>query len=164
MGFDWIFEPLGIEETKDKKLIRKAYAQKIKECHPEEHPEEWQRLHQAYKNALNYAAGYYWYYDDDFEDIENSFLGQLDFTQNDIHEKRRSLDNLGFGEGDSKWDYPEVFEKLAQTRKELEISGKENEANQVTTMQQGLLLKLPSKLQLEFYKAQKEGQGNRTEK
>ena len=72
MYLDWIFKPLGIEETKDKKRIRKAYAQKIKECHPEEHPEEWQRLHQAYKEALNYASGKYLLYYDE-EEIEEDY-------------------------------------------------------------------------------------------
>lgn len=49
------FRRLGIEPTKDKTQIKKAYAEKAKICHPEEHPEEWQILHTAYQNALAYA-------------------------------------------------------------------------------------------------------------
>lgn len=52
-----IFDILGIEPTSDKRLIKKAYAQKVKECHPEESPEEWQQLHEAYEAALKYAKG-----------------------------------------------------------------------------------------------------------
>lgn len=51
----WAFHLLGIEVTKDKKLIKKAYAAKVKLCHPEEQPEEWARLHEAYQAALKYA-------------------------------------------------------------------------------------------------------------
>ena len=64
MYLNWIFKPLGIEATKDKSIIKKAYAQKVKECHPEEHPKEWQQLHQAYKDALSYASGQIVFFDE----------------------------------------------------------------------------------------------------
>lgn len=48
-----IWEILGIEPTRDKKLIRRAYAKKCRECHPEDHPEEFRLLRQAYERALN---------------------------------------------------------------------------------------------------------------
>lgn len=50
-----IWEILGIEPTTDKKRIKKAYAEKTKEIHPEEKPEEFKRLHEAYQAALGYA-------------------------------------------------------------------------------------------------------------
>lgn len=50
-----IFDILGIEPTSDRRVIKKAYAQKVKECHPEENPEEWKQLHNAYEAALKYA-------------------------------------------------------------------------------------------------------------
>lgn len=50
-----IWETLGIEPTRDKKIIRRAYAAKTKEIHPEEKPEEFRRLHEAYQAALGYA-------------------------------------------------------------------------------------------------------------
>lgn len=46
---------LGIERTTDTRLIKKAYASKVKECHSEDNPQEWMQLHDAYKAALNYA-------------------------------------------------------------------------------------------------------------
>ena len=46
---------LGIERTTDTRLIKKAYASKVKECHREDNPQEWMQLHDAYKAALNYA-------------------------------------------------------------------------------------------------------------
>lgn len=50
------WEILGIAETTDRKAIRRAYAQKSKTCHPEETPEAFQQLHDAYQQALEYCA------------------------------------------------------------------------------------------------------------
>ncbi len=52
----WAFDTLGIEVTKDKKLIKKAYSALVKENHPEEHPDEWSKIHEAYQAALQYAS------------------------------------------------------------------------------------------------------------
>ena len=49
------FEVLGIERTDEVKKIKRAYAAKAKECHPEEYPEEFQILHDAYEEALSTA-------------------------------------------------------------------------------------------------------------
>lgn len=50
-----IWKILGIEPTTDKKAIRKAYAAKTKVIHPEDAPEEFKRLHEAYQAALGYV-------------------------------------------------------------------------------------------------------------
>lgn len=50
-----VWEMLGIEPTKDIAVIKKAYAARSKHCHPEEYPEEYQKLRSAYKTALQYA-------------------------------------------------------------------------------------------------------------
>lgn len=49
------FEVLGIEETKEVKKIKRAYAARTKAFHPEEHPEEFKVLHDAYEEALAFA-------------------------------------------------------------------------------------------------------------
>lgn len=51
----WAFDTLGIEVTKDKKLIKKAYSTLVKEYHPEDHPDEWEKIHNAYQAAMEYA-------------------------------------------------------------------------------------------------------------
>lgn len=50
-----IWEVLGISPTSDQKEIKRAYARKCAECHPEEHPEEFDLLHKAYTAALKAA-------------------------------------------------------------------------------------------------------------
>lgn len=50
-----IWEILGIGPTREKRVIRHAYARKCRECHLEDYPEEFQLLHQAYEQALIYA-------------------------------------------------------------------------------------------------------------
>lgn len=49
------FEILGIARTDEIKKIKKAYAAKTKEFHPEENPEEFQVLHDAYEEAAAWA-------------------------------------------------------------------------------------------------------------
>jgi len=50
-----VWEILGIAPTIDKKAIRRAYAEKTRKIHPEEKPEEFRQLHEAYQAALGYA-------------------------------------------------------------------------------------------------------------
>lgn len=49
------WELLGIEPTDNIAEIKKAYAKKSKEYHPEEHPEEFRELHASYKEAVALA-------------------------------------------------------------------------------------------------------------
>ena len=46
---------LKIEPTKDKNIIKNAYADMLKIYHPEEHPDEFLRVQKAYNDAMNYA-------------------------------------------------------------------------------------------------------------
>lgn len=46
---------LEIEPTADVREIKRAYAALAKKYNPEEHPEEFKRLHNAYRAALRYA-------------------------------------------------------------------------------------------------------------
>lgn len=50
-----IWEILGIPPTTDIIVIKKAYADRAKEWHPEEHPEEFKRLRSAYQTAVKRA-------------------------------------------------------------------------------------------------------------
>ncbi|MGN1088977.1 MAG: J domain-containing protein, partial [Huintestinicola sp.] len=50
-----MWEILGIEPTTDIRAIKSAYARLAKKYNPEEQPEEFQRLHAAYKQASDFA-------------------------------------------------------------------------------------------------------------
>lgn len=49
------FAVLGIEETREEERIRQAYREKLLENNPEDHPEGFRRLREAYEEALSYA-------------------------------------------------------------------------------------------------------------
>lgn len=55
---------LQIEKTADKKKIKRAYAKLVKQYHPEENPEMFQKIRDAYQRAIDYA--------DVVEDIEST--------------------------------------------------------------------------------------------
>jgi hypothetical protein len=52
-----IWTVLGLDPTEDVSAIKRAYAEKAKTCHPEEDPEGFLQLRQAYQTALAYAEG-----------------------------------------------------------------------------------------------------------
>lgn len=49
------WQVLGLSPTGDLDAVKQAYAEKVKLFHPEEHPEEFQTLHEAYRKASRYA-------------------------------------------------------------------------------------------------------------
>ncbi|TBR39816.1 MULTISPECIES: J domain-containing protein [Dyella] len=51
-----IYKILGIEPDADERAIKRAYAQRMRSCRPDEDPEGFQRLNQAYKQALKASA------------------------------------------------------------------------------------------------------------
>ena len=51
------WEVLGIVPTTDKSVIKRAYAALAKKYHPEQYPEEFLNLRNAYESAMDYASG-----------------------------------------------------------------------------------------------------------
>lgn len=51
-----IWETLGIAPTSDKRAIRTAYSTLAKQCHPEEDPQGFKLLHEAYQEAMAYTG------------------------------------------------------------------------------------------------------------
>ena len=54
---DDIYEILGIDRNADTRTIKKAYANLVKQYRPEENPQEWERIHDAYELAMRFASG-----------------------------------------------------------------------------------------------------------
>lgn len=50
------WEVLGIVPTTDKSVIKRAYAALAKKYHPEQYPEEFLNLRNAYESAMDYAS------------------------------------------------------------------------------------------------------------
>ena len=47
---------LGLEATRDLAVIKRAYAARLKDCHPEDDPAGFQKLRAAYESAMRYAT------------------------------------------------------------------------------------------------------------
>lgn len=52
-----IWEILGIDKTTDEREIKRAYAKMLAKHHPEDEPEKFQEIKEAYEMALQYAKG-----------------------------------------------------------------------------------------------------------
>ena len=50
-----MFHILGIEETKDEQVIRDAYRAVLRTVNPEDDPDGFKRLREAYEGAINLA-------------------------------------------------------------------------------------------------------------
>ena len=54
LNFDEAFKILKIEPTDDKKKIKVAYSKMLKKYHPEEFPEMFMKINEAYRVALEF--------------------------------------------------------------------------------------------------------------
>lgn len=63
-----IWNILGIDKTNDKSVIKKAYLKKLKFNNPEDNPEDFMRLRDAYEAAI---SGCQYDYEDDYTDMED---------------------------------------------------------------------------------------------
>ena len=52
---DWMWDILQIEPTQDERAVRRAYATQARIYNPEEHPQEFLRVREAYEAALAYV-------------------------------------------------------------------------------------------------------------
>ena len=79
---------LAIDETDDKKTIKKAYAVLIKQYKPDEHPEKFQEIQEAYQYALNILK---WDTHDNSDYDNNSRSENNNFTLNENHTNGKDL-------------------------------------------------------------------------
>ncbi|HEX3029193.1 MAG TPA: J domain-containing protein, partial [Clostridia bacterium] len=78
-----IWEVLGIEPTNEVSAIKKAYAAKLKLHHPEDDPEGYQRLREAYDSAIKMSKN------KSQEDVLFTYINTLESGWND-----RTINNI----------------------------------------------------------------------
>lgn len=85
-----IWQILEIEATPDTKVIKRAYAKKLKITRPDEDPQGFQDLHYAYKAALHRAT--YWEYDEDEDEDPDEENDNQTQTENVTASSEQSTD------------------------------------------------------------------------
>lgn len=108
-----MFDILNIPETKEESLIKSAYRQKLVTVNPEDNPEGFKRLREAYEAALKYASSPEEFaqkkaddpvslYIDRLHDIYSSLPRRLDTAEWEALLRDELLDDLDLGEN-AKW-------------------------------------------------------------
>ena len=104
-----VWEVLGIDSTEDTSVIKKAYAKKLRQHHPEDDPEGYQRLREAYDKALKQAKYMAerrsWEYE---EDDDNDGEEWIDGSDSDFYSKPEPASPV-------TWQEPEEHEEDLQS-------------------------------------------------
>lgn len=66
------WEILGLQPGAEERDIKRRYAQLVKNCRPEDSPEAWQQLHDAYEQALRYDDEDQWQEEEEEQPINIS--------------------------------------------------------------------------------------------
>ena len=90
MNFDEAFKILEIEPTDDKKKIKIAYSKMLKEYHPEEFPEMFMKIREAYQTALAFEEY-------NFDEVK---YNKTNFKNRNFFEIEKNFEND---------DYEEIF-------------------------------------------------------
>ena len=88
MNFDEAFKILEIEPTNDKKKIKIAYSKMLKKYHPEEFPEMFMKINEAYRVALEFEKF-------DFNEIN---FNKGNFRNKNFFEMEQKLEKDGYEE------------------------------------------------------------------
>ena len=88
MNFDEAFKILEIEPTDDKKKIKIAYSKMLKKYHPEDFPEMFMKINEAYRVALEFEKF-------DFNEIN---FNKVNFRNKNFSEIEQKLEKDGYEE------------------------------------------------------------------
>ena len=107
-----IWQILGIEPTKDVAAIKRCYAARSREVHPEDSPEEFRLLYESYLAALDYAR------QTELEGSESSFSPDLVI---EAPEEKPSgyMDLVSSAEREGTWAENAVVESVLARLEEL---------------------------------------------
>lgn len=125
------FQMLEIEPTHDKKMIKRAYAALVKKYHPEEQPEKWKEIHDAYETAIAYSEKtVIW---EEEKPIEDAQLEKEGFfrAQSESEELEEAFDNLSElkqkAEKQEEENQKAALKKALKKLDELEVCQKYND-------------------------------------
>ena len=129
-----IWDILGIEPTSDRKKIKKAYAEKTKIYHPEDYPEEFKIVQEAYQWAMKYASKSVANNSIESEKVEHVFDNNLEITSKDMEQNYSNVENISTKSQNEKTqievDYSDLEEEnLEFKNKKIEEVGKIEEKN-----------------------------------
>ncbi len=88
------WQVLGIKPTNNLKAIKRAYAAKSREVHPEEHPEEFRLLHDSYQTAIELAKTYKMDFDVEEAEIHEEQAATADLKK-DTDDLFAAIDSAG---------------------------------------------------------------------
>lgn len=92
-----IWEILGVEQTYDTSVIRRAYAKQLKIHHPEDDPQGYQRLREAYDRAMKLAKQHQ--------------QEQILYEENEDEDEERAEEEVEQGAGFSSLERP-IFSEI----------------------------------------------------
>ena len=129
-----IWDILGIEPTSDRKKIKKAYAEKTKIYHPEDYPEEFKIVQEAYQWAMKYASKSVVNNSIESEKVEHLFDNNVEITSKDIEQNYSTVENISTKSQNEKTqievDYSDLEEEnLEFKNKKIEEVEKIEEKN-----------------------------------
>ena len=129
-----IWDILGIEPTSDRKKIKKAYAEKTKIYHPEDYPEEFKIVQEAYQWAMKYASKSVVNNSIESEKVEHLFDNNVEITSKDIEPNYSTVENISTKSQNEKTqievDYSDLEEEnLEFKNKKIEEVEKIEEKN-----------------------------------
>ena len=129
-----IWDILGIEPTSDRKKIKKAYAEKTKIYHPEDYPEEFKIVQEAYQWAMKYASKSVVNDSIESEKVEHVFDNNVEITSKDIEQNYSTVENISTKSQNEKTqievDYSDLEEEnLEFKNKKIEEVEKIEEKN-----------------------------------
>ncbi len=127
----WPWSELGLEGPSSLEEVRRAYAQRTRETHPEEDPEGFQRLHQAYQTARRMARKHKeptaepqnWREEPQAQQRQPNPENRREETEKDPNwDYRRLLKEEGQSGGETtppeeieqSWNYAQLFEQADQ--------------------------------------------------
>ncbi|MCI8811448.1 MAG: hypothetical protein HFF84_15405 [Oscillibacter sp.] len=107
---NWPWNELGLPGPSDLTEIRRAYALRLKDCHPEEDPDGFQRLHSAYQAACRAARQNLHPRKEPEPEKTAPQPWRFPAREDDFQETDGSQEPDGAQPQEADWDYEELFQ------------------------------------------------------